>query len=305
MPNDESLDQFRLRGENTSIWLIAMLLLAGSMGAVASASLLLSSDLTSDSLTSWVIPLSRLVGNSETEQASSVAISKDTSRSIEPISELKSSKVPARSDMTTPSAALGDSLKTLSGMVTGKDNVAASNSSSSEPGVHSASSAVVSSPTDMARTVDIAALEMQDPSADAANRASSQKVVTTGGCGPQFSIYFDRDGIRPTDQDLGVKANRVNAWLSRHPNAKVIIEGHTDSYGTEEWNMVVSRRRAEVVAKILTSVGVPEPQMVLRARGEYAPLQGTAPESSKNRRVTIRITDEQACPADNNPGENP
>lgn len=124
-------------------------------------------------------------------------------------------------------------------------------------------------------------------------------------CPPLFFVHFKSSGVRPIDPDLSVKVKKLQVWLSTHPNAKLIIEGHTDSHGAEEWNLLISHRRAKMVEKILASVGVPHSQMTVRALGEYAPFEGHSPESAINRRVTLRLSEADPCPTDFNPGDNP
>jgi hypothetical protein len=60
MPNDAVLDQYKLLGEGVSNWLVVMLLLLGSVGAVASAVLLVPNDLTIGRIKSWVVPSSQI-----------------------------------------------------------------------------------------------------------------------------------------------------------------------------------------------------------------------------------------------------
>jgi flagellar motor protein MotB len=114
-------------------------------------------------------------------------------------------------------------------------------------------------------------------------------------CAPLFSVQFVRGGIHPIDMKLNEKAAKLREWLRLHPGITVLVEGHADASGPEEFNLFISHRRAKVVSEILLSSGVTEKQMALRAFGEYSPLIGVPPESEKNRRVSLRIEGVRAC----------
>jgi OmpA-OmpF porin, OOP family len=67
-----------------------------------------------------------------------------------------------------------------------------------------------------------------------------------------------------------------------------LIEGHTDSSGRPQHNMVLSRRRAETVKDYLISVyGVPKKRLHVVGRGQNDPISGSAPIDPANRRVEV------------------
>jgi len=82
----------------------------------------------------------------------------------------------------------------------------------------------------------------------------------TGGAGSRQSLqqrtfYFDYD--RSEVREEYRPAINANAdFLVAHPNAKVILEGHTDPRGSREYNVALGERRANAVADILRSKGV-------------------------------------------------
>lgn len=69
----------------------------------------------------------------------------------------------------------------------------------------------------------------------------------------------------------------------------VLIEGHTDAVGTEEYNEQLSQRRAFAVKRYLVVAHQIDPAR-LRAvgMGEFAPLDGRDPNAAENRRVQFR-----------------
>ena len=66
------------------------------------------------------------------------------------------------------------------------------------------------------------------------------------------------------------------------------IEGHTDSVGSDAYNMRLSVERAETVKAYLSSeFGVDPRRLVIVGKGESEPMGGRAPDDPINRRVTI------------------
>ncbi len=83
------------------------------------------------------------------------------------------------------------------------------------------------------------------------------------------------------------------------PRARVIIEGHTDSVGTHEYNLSLSERRAAAVQQFLGSELADEPYALeIRAYGETRPIATNDTESGReqNRRVEILILPEAKSP---------
>jgi outer membrane protein OmpA-like peptidoglycan-associated protein len=117
------------------------------------------------------------------------------------------------------------------------------------------------------------------------------------GCDCDFtlSLQFAFDSAKLTASDMA-QLDRIVPVLS-DPNAGFIggvIEGHTDSVGTEEYNMGLSKRRAESVASYLQSQGVNlGNRFATEAFGESKPIASndTAEGRAENRRVVIRRTD--------------
>lgn len=67
--------------------------------------------------------------------------------------------------------------------------------------------------------------------------------------------YFDFDSNVVHDEDKPAIIANAN-YLTSHPNAKILLEGHTDPRGSREYNIGLGERRAKSVAEILTSKGV-------------------------------------------------
>ena len=96
--------------------------------------------------------------------------------------------------------------------------------------------------------------------------------------------------------DLGESAktnlNKLVAILNQYPNTNIEIQGHTDSRGTDEYNMGLSQRRANAVRDYLASQGIVGTRMTTRGFGESAPAYSndTPDGMAQNRRVEFLIT---------------
>ncbi len=84
---------------------------------------------------------------------------------------------------------------------------------------------------------------------------------------------------------------RLAGFLKENPDRAVQIEGHTDSTGSIETNMVLSQRRADAVADTLAAAGVPRTRMVAVGYGPDAPVATNATPAGRqqNRRVEVVI----------------
>jgi len=106
---------------------------------------------------------------------------------------------------------------------------------------------------------------------------------------PQDILFaVDSAELRPTlQQDLRALASNLVAY----PASSVDIIGHTDNTGEASYNQDLSARRANAVAGVLTSSGVPASRLRPFGRGEDAPIAtNLTPEGqAQNRRVEIII----------------
>ncbi len=103
-------------------------------------------------------------------------------------------------------------------------------------------------------------------------------------------ILFDFNSARlRTEAQLNlVKLAKI---LNKYDDTDVLIEGHTDRTGTEEYNLDLSRRRAQSVANQLASVQVNATRFTLMGYGEAQPIgsNDTAEGRQANRRVELAI----------------
>lgn len=120
----------------------------------------------------------------------------------------------------------------------------------------------------------------------------SRSAFRYGGGTPVFAsrtILFEKDkaNLLPAAYatlDEAVKALKDN----RLGSAKIRIDGHTSTEGTDEHNMDLSRRRAEAVRSYLVSKGVPEEKFEIRAFGEERPFQNFVPDDTDDKKSMLR-----------------
>ncbi len=79
--------------------------------------------------------------------------------------------------------------------------------------------------------------------------------------------------------------------LRERPGVSVVIEGHTDSTGSDAYNQALSQRRADSVRSYLVRKGVPSDRLTARGLGESSPVASndTADGRAMNRRVELEV----------------
>lgn len=88
---------------------------------------------------------------------------------------------------------------------------------------------------------------------------------------------------------LGALANAMANNIDNDPSTLFLIEGHTDAVGGELYNLDLSDRRAETVARILIrAYGIPAENLITQGYGERYLKVNTQEASQTNRRVTVR-----------------
>ena len=82
---------------------------------------------------------------------------------------------------------------------------------------------------------------------------------------------------------------RLAQFVNEYPEREILIEGHTDSVGSEDYNQRLSRERAEAVAALLAGRGVDRARIETAGLGESAPLASNDNEAGRqqNRRVDL------------------
>ena len=103
-------------------------------------------------------------------------------------------------------------------------------------------------------------------------------------------VYFGFDSTVIPQGELG-KVDAVAQHLLDNPNRVVVVEGHCDDRGSNEYNMSLGESRASIVRSYLVQNGVTADRIQTRSYGEERPaVEGVGEESwSKNRRGEFAI----------------
>ena len=99
---------------------------------------------------------------------------------------------------------------------------------------------------------------------------------------------FDKYDIRPEDARI-LDADAV--WLKSRPNDLVLIEGHCDERGTNEYNLALGERRARAAMNYLVGQGVQARRITLISYGKERPACTAHDEScwALNRRAHLLV----------------
>ena len=119
-----------------------------------------------------------------------------------------------------------------------------------------------------------------------AKKTDRGMVVTLG------DVLFDT-GQATLKPGADLVLGRLATYLSANPHTKIMIEGHTDSRGSDEYNEALSERRAQAVADALATRGIAQDNLRTRGRGKAFPVASNdTPEGrQQNRRVEIVFSD--------------
>jgi hypothetical protein len=111
-----------------------------------------------------------------------------------------------------------------------------------------------------------------------------------------FMVFFDWDRSNLSAQALSTVQQAASAFKTRG-SAQITATGHTDTSGSEAYNMALSLRRANAVKNALVQEGVPLQAISVIGRGEANPLVATGDgvREPQNRRVEIVIGGGQAA----------
>jgi outer membrane protein OmpA-like peptidoglycan-associated protein len=149
--------------------------------------------------------------------------------------------------------------------------------------------------------------------ADAAHVAAASSALQAAELQRQIDVLQ----AKPTDRGLvvtlgdvlfdtgkaGLKAgatsnlNKLAAFLNQYPDRTVVIEGYTDSVGSEDYNQGLSERRADSVKSYLAAQGIGAIRLSALGKGESDPVAGndSAAGRQQNRRVEVIISNPPAA----------
>jgi len=99
-----------------------------------------------------------------------------------------------------------------------------------------------------------------------------------------YDKYFVREDAKPV-------LEKDAAWLKKYAMVKVLVEGHCDERGTEEYNLALGEKRAKSAMDYLVSLGISPDRMKILSYGKSQPLDPGQNEAAwqRNRRAQFVI----------------
>jgi OOP family OmpA-OmpF porin len=139
--------------------------------------------------------------------------------------------------------------------------------------------------------------EFEDAMASIAKQSMTQAVAPAPVSAPTsapaaivsgYQVFFDFDKSNISADAHAILA-AVAANMRKNNVTQVALTGHTDTVGTETYNMALSLRRANAAKAALVSLGVPADHISVAGKGKTEPLvqTGDGVREPKNRRVEI------------------
>ncbi|OGD13410.1 MAG: peptidoglycan-associated lipoprotein [Candidatus Aminicenantes bacterium RBG_16_66_30] len=107
---------------------------------------------------------------------------------------------------------------------------------------------------------------------------------------PLGTIYFDYDRALVRDDARAVLDGNA-AWLKQFRTAKILVEGHCDERGTEEYNLALGEKRAKSAQDYLLSMGIASDRIKIISYGKSQPIDPGHDESAwqMNRRAQFVV----------------
>ena len=101
---------------------------------------------------------------------------------------------------------------------------------------------------------------------------------------------YDKSTIR-TDATVALRddVNVIRGILADYPSQKLLIEGHADERGSQEYNLALGDKRARSVEEFLSQMGIPSAQLTVISYGKERPVCTDETEAcwQRNRRAHV------------------
>ena len=138
-------------------------------------------------------------------------------------------------------------------------------------------------PAPPAETCDAACREARD--------AAARNAVATATAALTATIYFDYDASEITTESRAKLDAKVPV-MSQNTTVRIRVAGHTDSRGSDEYNLALGQRRAAAAKRYLTDRGIDAGRIEIVSFGEERPVCTEEDEScfSRNRRDEFEVT---------------
>ncbi len=140
--------------------------------------------------------------------------------------------------------------------------------------------------------VHVTVVEAKPMEGDKIAFVSASQMATAIQGGGHVALYgilfdFDKADIKPESKPT---LDEIAKFLKSHPNVNIVVAGHTDSQGGYDYNIDLSRRRAQaVIAALSGSYGIPATRLTAFGAGMAAPVASNDDDvgRAKNRRVEL------------------
>jgi peptidoglycan-associated lipoprotein len=109
--------------------------------------------------------------------------------------------------------------------------------------------------------------------------------------GALSDVFFAYDSTELTEASRATIQKNAE-YLKRRASTKIMVEGHADSRGTNEYNLALAERRADATRDYLVSLGIPADRVTIVSKGEEQPFCTEETEScwQQNRRGHFLFT---------------
>jgi len=109
--------------------------------------------------------------------------------------------------------------------------------------------------------------------------------------GSKMGVYFETNKFN-ISANSRLALDKLQKIFAEYPETNILIEGHTDDVGTNEYNMSLSQRRADAVGDYLRAAGVAGSRLIVKWYGESQPKVENSTDANRalNRRVQFVIT---------------
>lgn len=132
------------------------------------------------------------------------------------------------------------------------------------------------------KSVPVAAAEPPRVVEPQAEVAAFETVVLRG-----VNFQFDQADLTPPARET---LDQLASRLQAHQNVSVLVEGHTDAFGSDDYNRKLGEKRAEAVREYLVGKGLKAEQIQVVSRGESDPAASNDTEEGRamNRRTEVQ-----------------
>ncbi len=129
-------------------------------------------------------------------------------------------------------------------------------------------------------------IEEEIPGAEVKRVGEGINVTFTQDAG----VFFDTNKSDVKGESANT-LNKLAGIFKEYPNSNILVEGHTDSAGSDEYNWTLSQQRAESVSDYLMAQGISANRFTTKWYGETQPKESneTAAGKAANRRVELAI----------------